>query len=731
MAPDSSTDRQFQAFDRPLVARIAVVVAAVSLATLGRALLNPLLQDRFPLTTFYPAIMVSAWFGGFRPGAAATILSALIVDYFWLEPIRSFRIARPGDVVALVVFVGIGGVISILNESLHQGRAREREARERAERGEAEHRRAQREAVLLSEQVRAAQRHLSEFVESVPGVMWVAWGRPDSARQRIDFVSGYVETLLGYTVEEWLQTPNFWLSIVHPDDREHAARTAREAFAARTSHVNQFRWLAKGGAVIWVESHSSVICDEDGEPIGMRGVTLDIATRKETEEALIRRTLDLEAVEAKLRRSLENSIRLGTLAERLSQPLDLADVGRSVLDRAVEALGAKAGIIRLLSEDGTTLTLLDAVGFSEEWTRRSASLPVTANLPTAEAVRTGEPIFLESRKERVARFSGAGETISHSYGAGASVPITFQGRAMGGLTLLYRGDRTFSDDDRRFILTLARLCAQAIERSRLFEADREAKQHAERANRLKDEFLAIVSHELRTPLNAVLGWTDMLRGGILDEPRRTRALDAVFSNAQRQVQLIDDLLDVARIMSGKLRLERVPVDPQRVIREALEVVQPAAEAKRIQMTVDADPTVGAILADPARLQQILWNLLSNAVKFTPEQGAVRVGLRRDEAAVTIVVSDSGPGIPDDFLPSLFEPFRQADASTTRSHGGLGLGLSIVKHLVESHGGTVSAARGENGAGSAFTVRLPVVPAGPIAASPDRALQLSADENLAT
>jgi PAS domain S-box-containing protein len=708
-------------------------MGAVTLSTLARFALDPLLLSKFPLITFYPAIMVSSWFGGFWPGAASTVASAVLVGYFWLDPVWSFRISRPGDAVALVVFVGIGAVISGLNESLHRGRARERAARERAEHGEREHRRAQREAFVLAEELRAAQQRLTDFVESVPGVMWVAWGRPDTARQRIDFVSRYVETLLGYTVEEWLQTPNFWLSIVHPDDREHAARSAREAYTARAAQVSQFRWLTKNGVAIWVESHSIVICDGDGEPIGMRGVTLDIATRKETEEALIRRTLDLEAVETKLRRSLENSIRLGTLAERLSQPLGLAEVARSVLDRAVEALGAKAGIIRLLSDDGTTLALLDAVGFSDEWAEHNGSLPLSTHLPTAQAVRTGEPVFLESRKERVERFSGRGEIIGHAYGAGASVPLMFQGRAMGGLTLLYRGDRTFTDDDRRFILTLARLCAQAIERSRLFEAERDAKQNAERANRLKDEFLAVVSHELRTPLNAVLGWTDMLRNGILDDERRNRALEAIFSNARRQVQLIDDLLDVARIMSGKLRLERVLVDPHHVIREALEVVQPAAEAKRIQLAVDADPGVGAILADPARLHQILWNLLSNAVKFTPEHGAVRVGLRREDAAVTIVVTDSGPGIADDFLPSLFEPFRQADASTTRSHGGLGLGLSIVKHLVESHGGTVSAGRGDHGQGSAFTVRLPIVPVAAPELAPGEAppIQLSSERDLAT
>jgi signal transduction histidine kinase/ActR/RegA family two-component response regulator len=270
-----------------------------------------------------------------------------------------------------------------------------------------------------------------------------------------------------------------------------------------------------------------------------------------------------------------------------------------------------------------------------------------------------------------------------------------------------RHERALAEEKERLAVTLAEMTRLEEMRHLLLEREHAARASAEQANRLKDQFLAMVSHELRTPLNAILGWADMLRSGGLEAARRDRAYRAIHHSAKRQAQLIDELLDVARIMSGKLKLERTAVDLRDIVRGALEVVQPAADAKRITIAVDADPAIGAIHGDGPRIQQIAWNLLSNAVKFTPEGGAVHVRLRPTGGGAEMVVTDSGEGIPPDFLPSVFEPFRQADGSTTRPHGGLGLGLSIVKHLVEAHGGTVNAASGGEGRGATFTVQLPV------------------------
>jgi PAS domain S-box-containing protein len=245
-----------------------------------------------------------------------------------------------------------------------------------------------------------------------------------------------------------------------------------------------------------------------------------------------------------------------------------------------------------------------------------------------------------------------------------------------------------------------------IERDELLERAQAARASAEAANRIKDEFLALLSHELRTPLNAILGWARMLRTGKFDDATAGRAIETIERNAKAQAQLIEDLLDVSRIITGKLRIDPRPVDPGEVITAAVDAVRPAADAKRIQLRAILDPLAVNIQGDPNRLQQIVWNLLSNAVKFTPAGGAVQVQLRRADSEVEISVTDTGRGINPEFLPFVFDRFRQQDSTLTRTHGGLGLGLAIVRHLSELHGGTAHAySRGE-GTGATFTVKFP-------------------------
>lgn len=246
------------------------------------------------------------------------------------------------------------------------------------------------------------------------------------------------------------------------------------------------------------------------------------------------------------------------------------------------------------------------------------------------------------------------------------------------------------------------------ERMRLLRSEQEARKKAEEASRLKDEFLATVSHELRTPLTAVVGWSHMLRAGQLDSKTAATALEAILRNARSQGQLIDDLLDVSRIIAGRLRLDVRPCHPSAFIDAALEAMRPAAEAKGVLLQKIIDTGVGAVVGDSERLQQVVWNLLSNAIKFTPKKGRVQVRLQRVNSEIEIVVSDTGSGINPEFLPYVFDRFRQADMSTTRHHGGLGLGLAIVRHLIELHGGTVQAESEGEGRGATFTVRLPLV-----------------------
>jgi PAS domain S-box-containing protein len=243
--------------------------------------------------------------------------------------------------------------------------------------------------------------------------------------------------------------------------------------------------------------------------------------------------------------------------------------------------------------------------------------------------------------------------------------------------------------------------------AQLLVRERTARADAEKANRLKDEFLATLSHELRTPLNAVIGWSRVLKTGRLDSESSAHAVEVIERNAWAQKQIIEDILDVSRVITGKLQLHLGPVDLVSVVNAALDAVRPALEAKDIRVDTHYPQGLKIIAGDVDRLQQVVWNLLSNASKFTPARGVVSVRVTQDETYAQIEVSDTGPGIAAEFLPHLFERFRQADGSTTRTHGGLGLGLAIVRHLVELHGGVIEAENVTSGSGAMFTVKLPV------------------------
>jgi signal transduction histidine kinase/CheY-like chemotaxis protein len=319
-------------------------------------------------------------------------------------------------------------------------------------------------------------------------------------------------------------------------------------------------------------------------------------------------------------------------------------------------------------------------------------------------------------------WSGASFMVAGSAGAMAAVVVARGDHWQAVLLIapIYLTYRTYElfvgrlEDQARHMADIREMhdgTMDALQQARAAErAEQAARMTAERANRLKDEFLAIVSHELRTPLNSILGWADMLRRGRLEEPQRARAFQAIYDGARRQAQLIDDLLDVSRIMSGKLRLELTAVELRLIVHDAVQAMQPVADAKNVRIVCDVDRWLGLIEGDSARLQQVVSNLLSNALKFTPAGGSVRVALRREDDRVELVVADTGQGISAEFLPWVFEPFRQADASTTRVHGGLGLGLSIVKHLVEAHHGTIRADSAGPGRGATFVAAFPINPA---------------------
>ncbi|HEX4566412.1 MAG TPA: PAS domain S-box protein [Vicinamibacterales bacterium] len=263
-------------------------------------------------------------------------------------------------------------------------------------------------------------------------------------------------------------------------------------------------------------------------------------------------------------------------------------------------------------------------------------------------------------------------------------------------------------DDDGVIVGASKIARDITERVRLAEENTRLYEMAREANRMKDEFLAVLSHELRTPLNAIVGYARLLRGGVISGEKATRGLETLERNATWLSQIIDDVLDVSRIVSGKIRLDVQSVELPIIVDNAVSTIQPAADAKNVRVQTMIDPNVGPVSGDPDRLQQVVWNLVSNAVKFTPKGGRIQVRLERVNSHIEITVSDTGAGISSDFLPYVFDRFRQAEGGTTRKTGGLGLGLAIVRHIVEMHGGTVLATSAGEELGATFTVRLPLM-----------------------
>jgi signal transduction histidine kinase/CheY-like chemotaxis protein len=290
------------------------------------------------------------------------------------------------------------------------------------------------------------------------------------------------------------------------------------------------------------------------------------------------------------------------------------------------------------------------------------------------------------------------------------VPLRLQDVMFGALTFAYSDSgRHYDASDLAFATDLAGRAALAIHNARLFDLSQQARSRVEAATRAKDEFVAAVSHELRAPLNAIVGWLHLLRSGSLAGARRDHALEVIHRNAEAQSRLVADLLDISQVITGKIRMQMSQVDLGKVVDLAIESARPAADAKRIEIAEHIEREDVVARADPDRLHQVVWNLLGNAVKFTPKGGKVTVRLCRADSDLEFVVEDTGAGIEPGFLPHVFEAFRQYDGSTTRQYGGLGIGLSIVKHIVELHGGSIVAHSGGLGQGSSFVVRLPISP----------------------
>jgi PAS domain S-box-containing protein len=492
--------------------------------------------------------------------------------------------------------------------------------------------------------------------------------------------------MLGLTREELQQGRVRWDLMTPPEYRHLDERAIEEIKATGACTPFEKEHLRRDGTRI---------------PVLLGSARLD-----ETSTACVCFIVDL----TEQKRAAQRTARLQAITAALSEAMTPAQAASAVLTQGLTALGAHAGSVAMLSDYGGELELLGSVGFPAEMIEKWRRFPVTSAAPLAEAARTGEMVLIESRQARESRYPqvSALHAVNNSEALSA-IPLIVEGRITGAMGMTFSEVQRFDADDRAFMLAIARQCAQAIERARLYQVERRLRTEAEEANRTKDEFLATLSHELRTPLTAMLGWTRMLRMKELDEQTSEHALETVERNAKAQAQLIEDVLDVSRIITGKLRLDVRPIELLPVIEAAMDAVRPAADAKSIELQTQLDPLAGTVSGDPSRLQQVVWNLLANAVKFTNRGGQVSVRLERVDSHAQLTVRDTGQGITPDFLPFVFDRFRQADGSTTRMHGGLGLGLAIVRHLVELHGGTVKAESAGRGQGATFNVQLPLAP----------------------
>ena len=482
--------------------------------------------------------------------------------------------------------------------------------------------------------------------------------------------------------------------------------------------------LRPDGSIVWLYDKGQVSFDASGQPLQMSGIAMDITARKQAE--------------ARERKYLNRLKQLTAASPLIHSTLSLDNLLQLIADKSREIIEAHMAIIHI-TLDGNWTSANSKISLSEkyaQWRDYQASLDGTGIYHI---------VCQNQQPMRLTQAQLEAHPAWHSFGKAASkhpplrgwlaAPVTFlNGKSLGIIQLSDKYEGEFTEEDENILAQLGHMVGAAIDNARLYE-------ESQQANRVKDEFLAILSHELRSPLNAILGWSKILLSRQLEPAVTRRALETIERNARLQTQLTGDLLDVSRILQGKLRLNICPVNLTVPIEAAIDTMHLAAQSKSIQIKSVLDPTVGLVLGDANRLQQVVWNLLANAIKFTPTGGEVEVcllkgmetgdwgqGRQGGQGRIStlsipnplspitnyaqITVKDTGIGIKPQFLPHVFDYFRQADGSITRNHGGLGLGLAIPRHIVELHGGTVSTESSGEGQGATFTVRLPLLPTPP-------------------
>ena len=733
--------------DRSLAAGYGIALAGCVIVAAAQPFLEPLLGPGFPLIVLPAVVVLSAWFGGFSPGLVATIGGSLTAAYVLPRPRLGLQIEEPADAIAVLLFTVTGLLVSFAIRQTRRQSGLEREAKVRVERELARRDGLGQLTATLSRAetpdivIRTSLPDLLYAANAVAGAIFLT--SDDKTACELALALGYDDDRVAASgrfpltsktlVSEAIRRRD--LMVAKSDSAQAAGFSGSlEPFLGAHAAAVAVPLVSAGraiGAVILSLAEPRRLDGEEREFLLTAGrFTAHALDRARLYEASDRARAEAEALrvlansELRERQKAEEALRLNegryralaartsrlyALSAGLSQAASIKAVAKVVVREGKLVAGAASGSVVLLVDRDTHFETLYEEGAPRNEIESHQRFPADAGLCSTAAVQEQRPILVGSFAAWQEKYPASASTAaSGGFTSVAALPLQTDGAAFGVLSFHFTVPVNFDEEYTALLTSVAQHAAQALDRARLYEAAEGARADAEAANRSKDDFLSTISHELRTPLNAVLGWAAMLRSGSMDEARTARAIEAIFTNATRQGRLIEELLDVSRIVAGRASLDPQDTDLTENIRGAVEAMMPMAAAKGVEIRYESVPGV-FVVADPRRLEQVFLNLLSNAVKFTPADGRITIDVAPSPTAVQIRVTDTGAGIEPAFLPHVFERFRQADGTTKRGAGGLGLGLFIARQLIEAQGGTIRVASNGADQGTTFSLTLPAAP----------------------